>query len=163
MTTLGFLAFAAWCAALSAMDIRFRRLPNLLTVPGAGAVLGHAALTGHFHSAAWGAALLATPYLLIHSARPAALGAGDVKLAVGLGAAAGLGGGPVWVWSAVAAPVCTAFAGAGALLGSRAGRRIFGGPHRIGARWALAPERTEPTIAHGASMCAVTLLGLTLW
>ncbi|MFQ6229403.1 prepilin peptidase [Nocardia sp. NPDC002869] len=159
MTTFGFLALTVWCAALSISDIRSRRLPNLLTVPGAVIVLGYAALTGHFPTAARGAALLATPYLLIHLTRPAALGAGDVKLAVGLGAAAGLGGGPVWVWSAVAAPVCTAIAGVGALLGSRVGRRIYGGP----APRAPAPEGPGPTIPHGPSMCAATLLGLALW
>jgi leader peptidase (prepilin peptidase)/N-methyltransferase len=163
MTTLGFLALAVWCAALSISDIRSRRLPNLLTVPGAVTVLGYAALTGHFPAAARGAALLATPYLLIHLTRPAVLGAGDVKLAVGLGAAAGLGGGPVWVWSAVAAPVCTAIAGVGALLGSRAGRRIYGGRYRGAGPRAPAPEDLGPTIPHGPSMCAATLLGLALW
>ncbi|MFI2230752.1 prepilin peptidase [Nocardia testacea] len=163
MTTLGFLAFTVWCAALSVTDIRRRRLPNLLTVPGAVAVLTYAALTGTFRPAAWGAALLAAPYLLIHLAHPAALGAGDVKLALGLGAAAGLGGGPVWLWSALAAPVCTALAGVGVLLGSRAGRRIFGG--RSGGAPPRAPdrERTGHTIPHGPSMCAATLLGLALW
>ncbi|MET8799925.1 A24 family peptidase [Nocardia sp. NPDC004568] len=163
MTTPCFLAFTVWCAALSVSDIGYRRLPNLLTVPGAVAVLGYAALTGRFHPAAWGAVLLAAPYLLIHLTRPAALGAGDVKLALGLGAAAGLGGGPVWVWSALAAPVCTALAGVGALLGSRAGRRIFGGRYRVAGPRAPAPERLAPTVAHGPSMCAATLLGLALW
>ncbi|MGW0007540.1 prepilin peptidase [Nocardia grenadensis] len=163
MTTLGFLTLTVWCAALSVGDIRSRRLPNLLTVPGAVGVLGYAALTGRFHTAAWGAALLATPYLLIHLTRPAALGAGDVKLAVGLGAAAGLGGGQVWVWSAVAAPVCTAIAGVGALLGSRAGRRMFGGRYRFADPRAPTPEHAGRTVPHGPSMCAATLLGLALW
>ncbi len=163
MTTLGFLTLTVWCVALSLGDIRSRRLPNLLTVPGAVGVLGYATLTGRFHTAAWGAALLATPYLLIHLTRPAALGAGDVKLAVGLGAAAGLGGGQVWVWSAVAAPVCSAIAGVGALLGSRAGRRIYGGRYHGPAPRAPAPEGPGPTIPHGPSMCAATLLGLALW
>lgn len=163
MTTLGFLAFTVWCAALSISDIHSRRLPNPLTLPGAAAVLGYAALTGQFLAAGRGAALLAAPYLLIHLIRPAALGAGDVKLAVGLGAAAGLGGDRVWLWSALVAPVCTAVAGTGALLGHWAGRRIFGG------RWPTAAPRVPggghpaPTVPHGPSMCAATLLGLALW
>lgn len=163
MTSLGFLVLSVWCAALSISDIRFRRLPNLLTVPGAVGVLGYAALTGRFHTAAWGAVLLAGPYLLVHLTRPGALGAGDVKLAVGLGAAAGLGGGPVWVWSAVAAPVCSAIAGVGALLGSRAGRWMFGDRYRVADPRVPAAGHAGRTVPHGPSMCAATLLGLALW
>ncbi|MGW5382791.1 prepilin peptidase [Nocardia sp. NPDC003963] len=164
MTTLGFLALTAWCAVLSVSDLRSRRLPNPLTLPGAAAVFGYAALTGHLDAAGRGAALLAAPYLLAHLVRPAALGAGDVKLAVGLGAAAGLGGDRVWLWSALTAPVCTAVAGAGTLLGHWAGNRIFAGGFRVAGRWTpVLPVRPGPTIPHGPSMCAATLLGLTLW
>ncbi|GGK93847.1 A24 family peptidase [Nocardia jinanensis] len=163
MTTLGFLALTAWCAVLSISDIRSRRLPNPLTLSGAAAVLGYAALTGQFLTAGRSAALLAVPYLLIHLVRPAALGAGDVKLAIGLGAAAGLGGDRAWVWSALVAPVCTAVAGAGALLGHWAGRRISGGRRRTADPRAPVPGHPGPGIPHGPSMCAATLLGLALW
>ncbi|WP_328397106.1 A24 family peptidase [Nocardia sp. NBC_00416] len=167
MTTTVFLAFAAWCGVLSISDLRTRRLPNSLTVPGAATVLGYAALTGQCAAAGRGAVLLAAPYLLVHLLRPAALGAGDVKLAVGLGAAAGLGGGQVWVWSAFAAPLCTAAAGLGVLIGHRAGSRRYGGEpllgRRAGPRPARAPDDRAAAVPHGPSMCAATLLGLTLW
>ncbi|WP_327150674.1 A24 family peptidase [Nocardia sp. NBC_01329] len=163
MTTICFLAFTAWCAALSISDIRSRRLPNSLTLTGAAAVLAYAASTGHFLAAGRGAALLAAPYLVIHLVRPAALGAGDVKLALGLGAAAGLGGVQAWVWSALAAPLLTVAAGVGALLGHRAGRCIHGSSRRTADSRARGPGPPEPTIPHGLSMCAATLLGLALW
>lgn len=163
MTIIGYLALAAWCAALSISDIRSRRLPDSLTVPGAVAVLGYAALTGNFLAAGRGAALLTAPYLLIHLIRPAALGAGDVKLAVGLGAAAGLGGGHAWACSALVAPVLTAAAGAGTLLGHGAGRRIYGHARYTTGPRAPAREHPQPAIAHGPSMCAATLLGLIPW
>ncbi|MGW1740218.1 A24 family peptidase [Nocardia sp. NPDC001965] len=163
MTIIGYLALAAWCAALSISDIRSRRLPDSLTVSGAVTVLGYAALAENFLAAGRGAALLTAPYLLIHLIRPAALGAGDVKLAVGLGAAAGLGGGQAWACSALVAPVLTAAAGAGTLLGHGAGRRIYGHARYTAGPRAPAREHPQPAIAHGPSMCAATLLGLMPW
>ncbi|WP_019927053.1 A24 family peptidase [Nocardia sp. BMG111209] len=125
----------AWCALLTVTDLRTRRLPNPLTAAGAVAVLGYAGVTGRLLPALLGALLLAGPYLVVHLAVPAAFGAGDVKLAVGLGAAAALGGAAVWVWSALAAPVLTAAAGVARPGGARA-------------------------IPHGPAMCACTLAAL---
>lgn len=160
VTALCFPLFAAWCGALAIIDIRTRRLPNPLTLPGAAAVLGYALLTGEFSAAARGAVLLAIPHLLLHLLRPAALGAGDVKLALGLGAAAGLGGGQVWAWSAVTAPLLTASAGIGLLLARRCSHGRGGADTAIRA---LSPEPPAATVPHGPSMCVATLLGLLLW
>ncbi|MEU8899770.1 prepilin peptidase [Nocardia sp. NPDC048505] len=143
MTISAFTVFALWCAVLSGWDLRARRLPNALTGLLALGVLGYALSTAQFGAAVAGALLLAGPYLLVHLLAPAALGAGDVKLAAGLGAAAGLGGAQAWVWAAVAAPVGTALAGVALLCANRIRRP--------------AGERSLP---HGPAMCAATLLGL---
>ncbi|CAM4063729.1 A24 family peptidase [Nocardia ninae] len=111
MPNVAFAALLAWCVVLSVIDFRRRRLPNSLTGWGAVTVFGYALSTDQCTAALLGAVLLAVPYLLVHLALPAAFGAGDVKLAVGLGAAAALGGGDVWVQAAVAAPLLTACAG----------------------------------------------------
>ncbi|WP_280508934.1 A24 family peptidase, partial [Nocardia cyriacigeorgica] len=88
MEIFALIALAAWCMALSVSDIRSRRLPDLLTGPGAAVVFAYAGCTGRLAAALAGAALLAVPYLIVHVVTPAAFGAGDVKLAIGLGAAA---------------------------------------------------------------------------
>ncbi|WP_153413090.1 prepilin peptidase [Nocardia macrotermitis] len=145
-TIAAFLALTGWCVVLSVIDLRERRLPNALTGPGAVTVLGVATVTGRGTAAALGALLLAVPYLLIHLLFPAAFGAGDVKLALGLGAAATFGGAQVWVWAALAAPVLTALAGLVV--------RIRGRPARA------AP--VDRAIPHGPAMCLATLGALLL-
>jgi leader peptidase (prepilin peptidase) / N-methyltransferase len=121
-----------WLAALSCYDIRRRRLPNALTLPGAAVIVLAAAAAGRLVPALGGAAALAGAYLLVHLAAPAALGAGDVKLAIGLGGLAGCFGAEVWLLAALAAPLLTAAWGAVAML--------------RGAR----------TVPHGPSMCLAT-------
>ncbi|WP_040791283.1 prepilin peptidase [Nocardia paucivorans] len=166
MPVVTFVLFVLWCCALSVGDIRTRRLPNSLTGWGAAAVFGHAFAAGRFGAAAAGAVLLAVPYLLVHLARPAALGAGDVKLAVGLGAATGMAGATVWVWAALAAPLLTGFAGVGALVGRRVSeRRRTGGlavrrPNGIPPYRARLPDEHTSTVPHGPSMCAATVAAL---
>ncbi len=100
-----------WMGALSCYDIRRRRLPNLLTLPGAAVILLVATLAGRGLPALAGAAALTGTYLLVHLAAPAAMGAGDVKLAIGLGGLAGCFGPEVWFLAALAAPLLTALAG----------------------------------------------------
>ncbi|MGX1806987.1 prepilin peptidase [Nocardia sp. NPDC055321] len=143
------LILTGWCALLSWIDVRERRLPNALTLPGFLAVLGCGALLGRGVTAAAGALLLACPYLLVHLCAPGALGAGDVKLAAGLGAATALGGAGVWVWAALGAPALTALAGV-AQLRARA------------ARPRDSPESAPPArpLPHGPAMCAASLLAL---
>ena len=124
------VALSAWLAVLSAFDIRCRRLPNLLTVPGAAVVLAGAVLAGQGVAAASGAAALFAVYAAVHLIAPAALGAGDVKLAIGVGAVTGAFGPEAWVVAALAASVLTVL-------------------------WAavLAARRTDASVPHGASMC----------
>lgn len=136
--------FLAWCWRLVVVDIREHRLPNRLTGAGAIGVLGYAASTGSSSRAVLGGALLAALYLAVHLAAPAAFGAGDVKLAVGLGAVAAMDGAQAWVWSALLAPLSTAVVGL-AVLGLR-GNRSFGGT----------------PVPHGPSMCAATVFALVV-
>ena len=108
-----------------------RRLPNLLTLPGAGVILLAAALAGRGWPALAGATALTAIYLLVHSVAPAGMGAGDVKLAIGLGALAGCFGVGVWFLAALAAPLLTVtwglmdrrFGGAGRRVGAARTRR----------------------------------------
>ena len=129
----------AWLVALSCSDIRRRRLPNRLTLPGAALILLVAALTGHGRPALLGAAALFAVYLVVHLAAPSALGAGDVKLAIGIGALTGAYGSAVWTLAALAAPLLT-------------------------AGWAVAAvcARRGRTVPHGPSMCLAAAASIAL-
>ncbi|KAA8963522.1 A24 family peptidase [Mycobacterium sp.] len=134
-------AVVVWMAALSGYDVAQRRLPNWLTLPGAVAMLVGAAVGGRGWPALAGAAALGGVYLLVHLGAPAALGAGDVKLALGLGALTGGVGVDVWLLAALGAPLLTAVVGTVALAG---------GVRRV---------------PHGPSMClaSAAALALALW
>ncbi|OBI90077.1 prepilin peptidase [Mycobacterium sp. 1245805.9] len=129
-----------WMVALSAYDVRSRRLPNALTLPGAAVILLAAALAARGLPALAGAAALTGTYLAVHLVAPAAMGAGDVKLAIGLGGLAGGFGPDVWFLAALGAPLLTALAG---LVGLARGAR---------------------TVPHGPPMCLATAgaVGLAL-
>lgn len=120
----------AWFIALSAYDIRQRRLPNVLTLPGAALILTVAAVSGRAVPALAGAAALVALYLVAHLAAPTGMGAGDVKLALGIGALTGAFGIDVWVLAAVGAPLLTALVAVGA-----------------------AVRGSDGTVPHGPSMC----------
>ncbi len=128
-----------WLAALSGYDIRRRRLPNWLTLPGAAAVLVVATVAGRGVPALAGAVALTAVYLLVYLAVPTALGAGDVKLALGLGGLTGSFGVEVWLLSALAAPLLTAL-------------------------WALVAMvlRGVRTVPHGPSMCLASAVAAAL-
>ncbi|WP_067545387.1 prepilin peptidase [Nocardia crassostreae] len=169
MEPLPLLIFTAWCAALSWFDLRSRRLPNALTLPGAALVLVYGTVTDRPLVPVLGAALLAIPYLLVHLWNPAALGAGDVKLALRLGGATALGGAESWVWAAVGAPVLTAATGLGLLLAASATPHPWlprnnrrGGAehdtHRDRSGSAVVPR----TLPHGPAMCVASVLALGL-
>jgi leader peptidase (prepilin peptidase) / N-methyltransferase len=128
-----------WMVALARYDIRQRRLPNRLTLPGFSVIMLVAACSGHGRAAALGAGLLAVVYLVVHLAAPAAMGAGDVKLALGLGALTGCFGADVWLLAAIGAPLLTALIGLVARLG-----------------WSAT------TVPHGPSMCAASAAALGL-
>lgn len=128
----------AWLLALSGYDIAERRLPNWLTFPGAVLVLGVATLGGRGLAALAGAATLSVLYLLVHLVSPRAMGGGDVKLAVGLGAMTGAFGIDVWLLAALAAPMFTAVL-------------AF-----------VAAVRGIRTVPHGPSMCAASAAAVAL-
>lgn len=135
-------AAVSWMGALSVYDVRQRRLPNWLTLPGAGVILASAGVAGRGVPALVGAAVLAAVYLLVHLVAPAAMGGGDVKLALGLGGLTGCYGVDVWAVAALGAPLLTAVCGVVAAL-----------------------RRSGPTVPHGPSMCVASAaaLGLALW
>lgn len=116
----------AWLIALSGYDIRQRRLPNLLTLPGALVILIGATVMGRGCAALAGAAALTGLYLVVHLADPTAMGAGDVKLALALGGLTGSFGAATWFMAALAAPLLTALIGVTGRLG---GTRAVALPH----------------------------------
>lgn len=127
------LAVLVWMVALSVVDICERRLPNALTLPGAVVVVAVAAVCGRGLPAAVGAATLAGAYLVVHLVKPAAMGAGDVKLAIGLGALTGAFGVDAWALAAVGAPLLTAV-------------------------WGLIGRLRS--VPHGPSMCLASLVAI---
>jgi leader peptidase (prepilin peptidase) / N-methyltransferase len=129
----------AWLAVLSAYDIRERRLPNWLTMPGALVILAAAVIAGRGDSALLGAVALAGLYLVVHLIAPAAMGAGDVKLAIGLGALTGAFGFDVWALAALGASL-------------------------LSAAWACVAviRRSGSTVPHGPSMCAAAVASVAL-
>ena len=133
------MVIGAWMLALSVYDLRERRLPNWLTLPGAAAILVAGAMTGKGIAALAGAAALFGLYLLIHLLSPRAMGGGDVKLALGLGALTGMCGADVWVLAAIGAPLLTAVCAAVVLL------------------W-----RHDRTVPHGPSMCLASAAAVAL-
>jgi leader peptidase (prepilin peptidase) / N-methyltransferase len=129
----------AWAVALSVYDIRERRLPNWLTLPGAAVIVVIAAMHGRGEAALLGASALFAIYLLVHVISPAAMGAGDVKLAIGIGAMTATYGSDVWLLAALGAPLLT-------------------------AGWAVLAMlfRSAPTVPHGPSMCLAAASALAL-
>lgn len=133
------VVLAGWLVALSGYDLRYRRLPNWLTLPGAVVIGLYAALTGRGGAAVAGAAALCGLYLVVYLVNSRAMGGGDVKLAAGLGGLTGMFGADVWVLAALGAPVLTAMYGTAALL--------------------LGKGRTVP---HGPSMCLSSAVAVVL-
>lgn len=126
-----------WMGALCVYDVRQRRLPNWLTLPGAAVILLGAVTAGRGWPALAGALLLAGMYLLVHLVAPAGMGAGDVKLALALGALTGCFGVEVWLLAALAAPMLTA----------------------------LIAALRRSAVPHGPSMClaSAAAVGLVVW
>jgi len=133
---------AAWLTALTVYDLTQRRLPNVLTLPGAVAVLAVATAAGRGSAAVLGALALAALYLVVHLISPAAMGGGDVKLALGVGGLSGAFGVDAWVLAAVAAPLLTAGWGLLVLLAGAGTRRA--------------------AVPHGPSMCVATAAAVAL-
>jgi leader peptidase (prepilin peptidase)/N-methyltransferase len=128
-----------WLATLSIYDIRERRLPNSLTMPGAAVIIAAAAIHGRGQAAVLGAVGLFAVYAVVHLLSPAAMGAGDVKLAAGIGALTGAFGGDVWAVAALGAPL-------------------------LSAGWAVVVvlRRSGRSVPHGPSMCLAAVIATTL-
>ncbi|GGV79890.1 MULTISPECIES: prepilin peptidase [Streptomyces] len=114
---------------LALVDQRVHRLPDVLTLPLAALtalLLGGAALlpaaAGSWPGALLGALALAGVYFLLFVVNPTGLGFGDVKLALGLGAALGWYGWPAVVAGGVAGLLYGGCYGLGLILLRRAGR-----------------------------------------
>lgn len=133
------LVIGAWMTALSVYDLRERRLPNWLTLPGAAVILLAAVVLGRGPAALAGAAALCAVYLLIHLVSPDAMGGGDVKLAVGLGALTAMFGADVWALAAIGAPLITA-----------------------GCAVVVLLRRDGRTVPHGPSMCLASAAAVAL-
>ena len=86
-----------------------------------------------------GALALFAIYALVHLISRSAMGAGDVKLAIGIGALTASFGTDVWLLSALAAPLLT-------------------------AGWAVVAvlRRSARTVPHGPSMCLAAAAVVTL-
>jgi leader peptidase (prepilin peptidase) / N-methyltransferase len=129
----------AWAATLTVFDVRHRRLPNALTLSGAAVILAVAAGCGRGLPALAGALALATLYLVVHLLIPAGLGAGDVKLALGVGGLTGTFGPDVWLLAALGAPVLTGLLAV-----------------------VVAVRDRTATVPHGPSMCVASLAAASL-
>ena len=128
-----------WAVALTVFDVRHRRLPNALTLAGAAAVLVGALVCGRGVPALAGALGLAALYLVVHLMIPGGLGAGDVKLALGVGGLTGAFGPDVWLLAALGAPVLTAMLAV-----------------------VVAVRDRTASVPHGPSMCLASLAAAAL-
>lgn len=133
MALLGTVAIAGWLVLLTVCDVRAHRLPNVLTVGGAVTIMAIGLLAGRGLGAAVGSVALAGGYLVVHLCAPHGMGAGDVKLALGLGALTGAFGVAPWALAAVGAPVLTV---------------------------CLALLTRRRVVPHGPAMCLATALAL---
>ncbi|MEU6802152.1 prepilin peptidase [Streptomyces neyagawaensis] len=134
------LVLAPLGVLLVLIDLKVQRLPDPLTLPFAGLallLLGGAALlpehAGEWRTAALGALTLGGAYFLLFLIRPLALGFGDVKLAVGLGAVLGwYGWGALYVGTFAGALVGSVWTVVQAVRGRAARRQLVAlGPFMI--------------------------------
>ncbi|WP_425579600.1 prepilin peptidase [Streptomyces coacervatus] len=126
---------------LAVVDLRVKRLPDVLTLPLAGVtlvLLGVAALlpehAGDWTTALYGALALGAFFFVLFLVNPGGMGFGDVKLALGLGAALGWYGWPTVMLGTLAAFLLGALYGGALVVVRRAGRKttIAFGPFLIG-------------------------------
>ncbi|MGW0517240.1 prepilin peptidase [Crossiella sp. NPDC003009] len=130
----------AWVAVpLAAVDIRHRRLPDVLTLtalPVFAVLVTLAAVLGPDGGmairAALGGALFFLTHLVVHLLSPGSLGAGDVKLSASLGAVAAAVSWPALIVVAAAAGTVTAVADLVRRLRVRAPPAPAGMPHGPG-------------------------------
>jgi leader peptidase (prepilin peptidase)/N-methyltransferase len=130
---------------LAVVDFRVKRLPDLLTLPLAGAalvLLGVVALlpehAGDWLTSLYGALALGGAFFVLFLINPGGMGFGDVKLALGLGAALGWYGWPTLMLGTFAAFLLGALYGGTLVVVRRAGRKtaIAFGPFLIAGAFA---------------------------
>ncbi|MFE5921495.1 prepilin peptidase [Streptomyces sp. NPDC056468] len=126
---------------LTAVDLRVRRLPDVLTLPLAAAALLLLGLVAHvpehagdWPTALWAALALGAGYFVLWLINPGGMGFGDVKLALGVGAALGWYGWPTVMLGTFAGFLFGALYGGALVVLRRAGRRtaIPFGPFLLG-------------------------------
>ncbi|MFG3286092.1 prepilin peptidase [Streptomyces sp. NPDC048111] len=124
------LLLAPFAVLLAQIDLAVRRLPDLLTLPLAGAaalLLGLAALlpghAGSWPTALLGALVLGAGYFVLFLVNPAGMGFGDVKLALGLGLVLGWYGWAVLMAGTLLGLVLGALYGMGLVVFRRASRK----------------------------------------
>ncbi|MFE0175255.1 prepilin peptidase [Streptomyces sp. NPDC059002] len=135
------LLLAPFGVLLATVDFTVHRLPDVLTLPLAGAapvLLGGAALLpeagGSWTGSLYGALALAGAYFLLFLINPNGMGFGDVKLALSLGAVLGWYGWGVLLLGTFAGFLLASLYGMGLVVARRAGRKtaIPFGPFLIG-------------------------------
>ncbi|MBG0853318.1 prepilin peptidase [Streptomyces spinoverrucosus] len=115
---------------LTVVDVRVRRLPDVVTLPLGAAVpalLGLAALlpghAGDWTTALLGALVLGSGYLVLHLLNPDGMGFGDVKLALAAGALLGWYGWPTVLLGTCAGFLFGALYGGALVVVRKAGRK----------------------------------------
>ncbi|MFJ8634685.1 prepilin peptidase [Streptomyces sp. NPDC093568] len=130
---------------LALVDLRVRRLPDVLTLPLAGAALALLAVValvpehaGDWPTALWGSLALGAGYLVLHLINPGGMGFGDVKLALAVGAVLGWYGWATVMLGTFAGFLFGALYGWGRVLARRAGRKsaVPFGPFLLGGAYA---------------------------
>ncbi|MFI9047621.1 prepilin peptidase [Streptomyces sp. NPDC053427] len=126
------LVMAPVGVVLAAVDWRVLRLPDVLTLPLAGAAAAALGLVGGLtgESGAWPRALLGGLalggfYLLLFAVNRAGIGLGDVKLAIGLGIALGWYGWRTLVTGGAAGLLAGALYGVGLMFARRGGSKVM--------------------------------------
>ncbi|MEU8953835.1 A24 family peptidase [Streptomyces sp. NPDC048518] len=124
------LLLAPFGVLLAVVDFTVHRLPDVLTLPLAGAalaLLGAVTLVpeqgGSWSGALYGALALAGAYFVLFLINPNGMGFGDVKLALALGAVLGWYGWGVLLLGTFAGFLLAALYGAGLVIARRAGRK----------------------------------------
>jgi leader peptidase (prepilin peptidase)/N-methyltransferase len=174
------LALGWFAVAAAAVDVAHRRLPDALTVPAlplALVLLGPLGPGAVLHGLA-GAAVAVVAHAVLHLVSPAAMGAGDVKLAAPLGAVLAAASWEALVVAGLLAAVLTGGLAVVAMVGGTVRERGRGGRSRrprcaaAGAprcRGDPAPATGGPrgpalpggrTLPHGPSMLAACWLVL---
>ncbi|MGW7541311.1 prepilin peptidase [Streptomyces sp. NPDC054770] len=139
------LLLAPVAVLLTVVDFRVQRLPDPLTLPLAAAtlaLLGVAALlpehAGDWLTSLYAALTLGGAYLVLFLVNPGGMGFGDVKLALGTGAALGWYGWPTVLLGTFAGFLLGALYGGALVVVRRAGRKtaIAFGPFLIAGAFA---------------------------